>query len=73
MLCYLCHLKSVFHVKSLIRIESYFSIEFCDTYDVCISSRVLVKELSSNSELKSEYLTWDKFQVMTINTDLVFS
>lgn len=30
-------------------------------------------ENSSNSEYKSEYLPWDEFQTMIINTDLIKS
>lgn len=40
---------------------------------IYICSRCPTGKLSFNSELKSEYLTWDKqqsFQAMTINTDL---
>lgn len=37
-----------------------------------ISNRDSIEKLSSNSEYKSEYLTWDKFQVMATNIGLSF-
>lgn len=40
--------------------------------DIYICNHDTTEKLSSNFELNSEYFTWDKFQVVTINISLRF-
>lgn len=53
-----------------LKLDSSFSTGLHNICNIYISNCVSTEELSSNLESKSEYLTWDMFQVMTIDTSL---